>query len=208
MKFNDHGTQNQPFTNSITSAHADDTMRDGIPKKYWVFRNLVSIAQILIVLGGLFGAVSWVLADNNGARLWHNYFSFSQGVSAWANSELRMPWDPSGADSQAEMSKDDASDASWFSMCNLGTQAVFEAQTTNVTAVVCQDSDGALTFIASGPDDAWAELPAEDRGDYWAATDGTVTYGLGESGLSVIDNATNEYTYNESLEASIRHEAE
>ncbi|KAD3633154.1 hypothetical protein [Arthrobacter yangruifuii] len=62
------------------------------PVRYWVFRNVVSTLQLLVV-AALLGAVAlWLLSDNNGKDLWSGYLEFSRGVSNWAKG-LRLPWE-------------------------------------------------------------------------------------------------------------------
>ncbi|KTR82521.1 hypothetical protein NS220_19035 [Microbacterium testaceum] len=67
-------------------------LRDGVPKTYWVFRNLVSLTQLLTV-GTLFAlAAVWAVTDQNGLRAWNEYFLFSQQFSQWAVQNTSFPW--------------------------------------------------------------------------------------------------------------------
>ena len=68
------------------------TVSKGQPVRYWVFRNVVSTLQLLVV-AALFSALAlWLLADNNGEDLCSGYLDFSRGVSDWAQG-LRLPWE-------------------------------------------------------------------------------------------------------------------
>ncbi len=68
-------------------------MRHGQPVPYWRFRNIVSIGQITIVVLLIVGAVLWAVTDGNGQRFWESYFSFAQGISDFANTSMKMPWE-------------------------------------------------------------------------------------------------------------------
>jgi len=62
------------------------------PARYWAFRNLVTVVQILIVCAVVAGAVSWAISDGNAARVWGSFYDFSQGISRWAHENLHYPW--------------------------------------------------------------------------------------------------------------------
>lgn len=68
-------------------------IRAGLPRKYWAFRNLVSVIQLGIVALIVLGAVIWSVADGNGLRLWEQYSEFSASMSNWANTQMKMPWE-------------------------------------------------------------------------------------------------------------------
>ena len=72
---------------------SEQTMHNGLPVKYWVFRSVVSLIQILLVIGLIAAATIWALSDGNGVRLWDDYYSFSQNTYEWARYTLRLPWE-------------------------------------------------------------------------------------------------------------------
>lgn len=69
------------------------TMKNGQPISYWRYRYMVSIGQILIVVALITIATLWAVSDGNGQRLWEGYLQFSQGVSEYANTHMKLPWE-------------------------------------------------------------------------------------------------------------------
>lgn len=63
------------------------------PAKYWAFRNLVTIAQAVIVSVLVLLTVWWAITDGNGLRVWQSFYDFSQGISRWSHESLRFPWE-------------------------------------------------------------------------------------------------------------------
>lgn len=179
----------------------ESTMRNGLPKKYWLFRNAVSIAQILIVVLAIAGGVIWAVSNGNGARLWQNYYAFSKGSSEWANSALRMPWESSTRNAVYSESAE-SSPAGYLGFCGAEGTPVFEGETENFLAAVCQYPDGSLVYVSQSESYGGIELPAEDRGGYWAADNGETTYGVSTESLSAIDNASGEYIISEAMRNS------
>ncbi|MDN5585781.1 MAG: hypothetical protein ACTIB7_06100 [Brevibacterium aurantiacum] len=65
----------------------------GEPAKHWMFRNFVSIVQLVIVILLVGLAVWWALSDGNGERVWESFYHFSQGIVRWSHDHLRYPWE-------------------------------------------------------------------------------------------------------------------
>lgn len=69
----------------------DSTVSNGQPVTYWMFRNLVSVTQILVSVVVFVACVVWALTDDNGLTVWTAYSAFSSSVSQWAQ-QLALPW--------------------------------------------------------------------------------------------------------------------
>lgn len=63
------------------------------PARYWAFRNLVTIAQIVIASAVILLAVWWALTDDHGLHVWQSFYDFSQGISRWSHESLNYPWE-------------------------------------------------------------------------------------------------------------------
>lgn len=72
---------------------SDELRESGEPAQHWVFRNLVSIVQLVIVAMLVLLAVWWTLSDGNGERVWESFYDFSQGIVRWSHEHLRYPWE-------------------------------------------------------------------------------------------------------------------
>ncbi|WP_426936863.1 hypothetical protein ACQE2J_00535 [Brevibacterium sp. LE-L] len=72
---------------------SDELPASGEPTQHWVFRNLVSIVQLVIVAMLVLLAVWWTLSDGNGERVWESFYDFSQGIVRWSHEHLRYPWE-------------------------------------------------------------------------------------------------------------------
>jgi hypothetical protein len=69
----------------------ESAVSNGQPVTYWMFRNLVSVTQILVTVAVVAGCVVWALTDDNGLVVWAAYSAFSTSVSQWSQS-LSLPW--------------------------------------------------------------------------------------------------------------------
>jgi hypothetical protein len=69
----------------------ESAVSNGQPVTYWMFRNLVSVTQILVTVAVVAGCVVWALTDDNGLAVWAAYSAFSASVSQWSQS-LSLPW--------------------------------------------------------------------------------------------------------------------
>lgn len=63
------------------------------PSTHWIFRNLVSIVQLVFVVILVALAAWWALNDGNGERVWESFYNFSQGIVRWSHDHLRYPWE-------------------------------------------------------------------------------------------------------------------
>ena len=69
----------------------DSAVTNGQPVTYWIFRNLVSAVQILVIVLAFAGCALWALTDDNALKVWAEYTVFSTAVSEWSQ-QLPLPW--------------------------------------------------------------------------------------------------------------------
>ena len=69
----------------------DSAVTNGQPVTYWIFRNLVSAVQILVIVLAFAGCALWALTDDNALKVWAEYTVISTAVSEWSQ-QLPLPW--------------------------------------------------------------------------------------------------------------------
>lgn len=96
----------------------------------------------------------------------------------------------------------------WLSdaYCAADAKVIFEGETASFQALVCRASDDSLTYVGGNAELGYIALPARDRGGYWAAGNESTTYGVSETALSAIDDATGSYVVDEAMEWSAVYE--
>lgn len=163
-------------------------IRNGQPTTYWTFRNAVSVTQICLTVAGIVGA-GWLLAvDGNGKRLWDAYYDMSQQSSQWATETFPFPWQVMGDAGHDGEDREDTQ-LSWLveEYCGDEAWSVFEGETGRFEIIVCENTDGDLTYAGWNEDLGGISVPAEEAGGSWIAENDTFRYVVGPDLLTVYD---------------------